>query len=129
MWSSVEINEKQPQCGAWLPVSRRRSESWQGVASGWGYNLGALFEPVAGVKLGASYRSAIQVKYLGSLTLSLPPPFSNLVPTEFGASAPLTFPPSVTWGIAYARLKPFTFEFDTTWTGWSTYNDAQGETR
>ena len=24
-------------------------------------------------------------------------------------------------GIAYSRFKPFTFEFDTTWTGWSTY--------
>ena len=25
-------------------------------------------------------------------------------------------------GIAYSRFKPFTFEFDTTWTGWSSYD-------
>ena len=25
-------------------------------------------------------------------------------------------------GIAYSRFKPFTFEFDTTWTGWSSYS-------
>ena len=99
--------------------------SLNGTGHGYGYNLGALFGPVAGVKRGASYRSAIQEKYFGSMTLSLPPPFSNLFPTEFGASAPLTLPPSVTWGIAYERLKPFTFEFDTTWTGWSTYNDLK----
>ena len=124
MWSSVEINRNSPNVvhGFQFPDGEA---SLAGSGSGWGYNFGALFEPVAGVKLGASYRSAIQVKYLGSLTLSLPPPFSNLVPTEFGASAPLTFPPSVTWGIAYARLKPFTFEFDTTWTGWSSYNQLK----
>jgi len=28
-------------------------------------------------------------------------------------------------GIAYSRLKPFTFEFDTTWTGWSTYDQLK----
>ena len=126
MWSSVEITRNTPNVvhGFQFPDGEA---SLAGSGSGWGYNLGALYEPVAGVKLGASYRSAIQVKYLGSLTLSLPPPFSNLVPTEFGASAPLTLPPSVTWGIAYARLKPFTFEFDTTWTGWSTYNDLKAK--
>ena len=25
-------------------------------------------------------------------------------------------------GISYSRFKPFTFEFDTTWTGWSSYD-------
>ncbi len=124
MWSSVEIKRNTPNVvhGFRFPDGEA---SLYGTGSGVGYNLGALFEPVPGVKLGASYRSAIQEKYFGSMTLSLPPPFSNLVPTEFGASAPLTLPPSVTWGIAYERLKPFTFEFDTTWTGWSTYNDLK----
>jgi long-chain fatty acid transport protein len=28
-------------------------------------------------------------------------------------------------GIAYSRFKPFTFEFDTTWTGWSTYDQLK----
>jgi long-chain fatty acid transport protein len=28
-------------------------------------------------------------------------------------------------GISYSRLKPFTFEFDTTWTGWSSYDKLQ----
>jgi long-chain fatty acid transport protein len=124
MWSSVEINRNTPNVmrGHQFPDGEA---SLCGNGHGWGYNLGVLYEPVAGVKLGASYRSEITVKYFGTLELSLPPPFSGLVPAHIGGSAPLTFPPSVTWGIAYGCLKPFTFEFDTTWTGWSTYDQLQ----
>src|SRR5208337_3218636 len=128
MWSSVEINRNTPNV-----VNTRRGvmqfpdgeASLCGNGHGWGYNLGVLYEPVAGVKLGASYRSEITVKYFGALELSEPPPISGSVPAHIGGSAPLTFPPSVTWGIAYGCLKPFTFEFDTTWTGWSTYDQLR----
>jgi long-chain fatty acid transport protein len=124
MWSSVEINRNTPNVvrGHQFPDGEA---SLCGNGHGWGYNLGVLYEPVAGVKLGASYRSEITVKYFGTLELSEPPPFSGLVPAHIGGSAPLTFPPSVTWGIAYGCLKPFTFEFDTTWTGWSTYDQLR----
>ncbi|MGO9621718.1 MAG: OmpP1/FadL family transporter [Desulfobaccales bacterium] len=124
MWSGVEINRNTPNVvrGKQFPDGEA---SLTGNGHGWGYNLGVLYEPVAGVKLGASYRSEITVKYFGSLDLSEPPPFSGLVPSQVGGSAPITFPPSVTWGIAYGCLKPFTFEFDTTWTGWSTYDQLQ----
>ncbi len=128
MWSSVEINRNTPNA-----VNTRRGvlqfpdgeASLSGDGNGWGYNLGVLYEPVPGVKLGAAYRSAITIKYFGTLALSEPPPFSGLVPPQVHGSAPLTFPPSLTWGIAYGNLKPFTFEFDTTWTGWSSYDALQ----
>jgi len=128
MWSSVEINRNTPNA-----VNTRRGilqfpdgeASLSGDGHGWGYNLGVLYEPVAGVKLGASYRSEITIKYFGALDLSEPPPFSGLVPPQIHGSAPLTFPPSLTWGLAYGCFKPFTFEFDTTWTGWSSYDALQ----
>jgi long-chain fatty acid transport protein len=124
MWSSVEINRNTPNVVRTHQFPDGEA-SLSGNGHGWGYNLGVLYEPVAGVKLGASYRSEITLKYFGSLDLSLPPPFSGLVPPQVHGSAPITFPPSLTWGIAYACLKPFTFEFDTTWTGWSSYDALQ----
>jgi long-chain fatty acid transport protein len=84
---------------------------------GLGYNLGLLYEPVEGVKLGLSYRSGIKVSHSGDLKVAN----FNAVTGEAG----IEYPPSVTWGVAYSRLKPFVFEFDVTWTGWSTYRNLQ----
>ncbi|MFZ0052497.1 MAG: outer membrane protein transport protein [Desulfobaccales bacterium] len=124
MWSSVEINRNTPNVvhGHQFPDGE---SSLSGDGNGWGYNFGVLYEPVPGVKLGAAYRSEITIKYFGALDLSEPPPLSGQVLPQIHGSAPLTFPPSLTWGIAYGCLKPFTFEFDTTWTGWSCYDALQ----
>lgn len=128
MWSSVEVNRNTPN------AENVRGRVFQfpdgeaalsGNGNGWGYNFGVLYEPVPGVKLGAAYRSAITIKYFGALDLFEPPPISAMVPPQVHGSAPLTFPPSLTWGFAYGNLKPFTFEFDTTWTGWSSYDALQ----
>jgi long-chain fatty acid transport protein len=121
MWSSVELKRR-----SLVPISETTTEAESrltGDASGVGYNLGLLFEPVSGVKLGVSYRSEVSVTFKGDLaTQFLKAPLS--VPRISG-SADLTFPPSVTFGVAYSRLKPFTFEFDTTWTGWSSYDQLK----
>jgi long-chain fatty acid transport protein len=124
MWSKVQLKKKNqviispfPGVNIQLPDAESRFNA-DGV--GYGYNLGALFEPVTGVKLGVSYRSNISIKYQGDLGLNFGP---SPIPSQASqGSATLNFPPSVTMGINYSRLKPFAFEFDATWTGWSTYN-------
>ncbi len=119
MWSGVEIKRKTPVVigGKQLPDGEVQVI---GDGSGPGYNFGVLYEPISGVKLGVAYRSAITVNYHGELTLRLPSPLT--APFPIPGSAEITFPPSLTWGMAYNRLESFTFEFDTTWTGWSTYD-------
>ena len=72
------------------------------------------------MKLGVAYRSQIKVNHSGAFTTNLPVPL-GAGPTSPG-EATIVFPPSLTMGIAYSRFKPFTFEFDTTWTGWSSYD-------
>jgi long-chain fatty acid transport protein len=123
MWSGVELKKKNqvifnpfPGVNIQLPDAESRFNA-DGV--GYGYNLGALYEPMTGVKLGVSYRSNISVKYRGDLSLEFRP--SPIAGQQSNGSATLNFPPSVTMGINYSRLKPFAFEFDTTWTGWSSY--------
>jgi long-chain fatty acid transport protein len=117
MWSSVRMKKKFP-----MPFGLPDGESnLGGDGNGVGYNLGVLYEPLGGLKLGVAYRSEIFVKHKGELATSLPiGAFPNI-----GGSANITYPPTVTMGINYSRLKPFTFELDATWTGWSTYDELR----
>lgn len=115
LWSSVRLKRKVP-----LPLGLPDGEvNLGGDGEGFGYNIGFLYEPLTGVKLGVSYRSEITVTYHGDLITTLPRP---LVSTGNSGKADLTFPPSVTFGINYARLQPLALEFDVTWTGWSSYD-------
>jgi long-chain fatty acid transport protein len=119
MWSKVVLKRKTPVVipGRSFPDGEVRLT---GEGSGAGYNFGMLYEPLTGVKLGVAYRSQIKVNHSGAFTTNLAPPLIA-GPTSPGEAA-IVFPPSLTMGIAYNRLKPWTFEFDTTWTGWSSYD-------
>jgi len=119
MWSAVRMKKKIP-----MPFGLPDGESnLGGDGNGVGYNLGVLYEPLGGLKLGVAYRSEIFVKHKGDLATTLPSPLAS--PSNIGGSANITYPPTVTMGINYSRLKPFTFELDATWTGWSTYDELR----
>lgn len=119
LWSSVQLKRKTPVVfrGATLPDGE---VNLTGNGNGIGYNFGLLYEPLSGVKLGAAYRSKISVQHNGEIATVLPSPLPSAFPIS--GSATLTFPASLTMGLSYSRLVPFTFEFDTTWTGWSSYS-------
>jgi long-chain fatty acid transport protein len=116
LWSRVRIERKTSQRLGRILLTDLKSD-YDGAGMGWGYNLGLLYEPVEGVKLGVSYRSEVSVSHSGDLKVA------NLNGVDGEAS--VVYPPSVTWGVAYSRLKPFVFEFDVTWTGWSKYTNLQ----
>jgi len=118
LWSRVKLKRKTPVVvrGVTLPDGEL---TLNGDGTGTGYNFGLLYEPVSGIKLGVAYRSRISVTHHGDLTALLPQPVPS---TQIQGSAGITYPASLTTGIAYSRLKPFTFEFDATWTGWSSYS-------
>lgn len=119
-WSSVKLKRKFPN--PFSPFQPPDGEAGlDGDGKGIGFNLGVLYEPVTGVKLGVSYRNEISVNYHGELEISLP----GAVIPKIPGTAKLTFPPSVTWGISVSRFQPFTFNFDVTWTGWSTYDQLE----
>jgi len=120
LWASVDLRRKFP-----IVQNIEGQSILTGDANGVGYNLALLYEVVSGVKLGVSYRSEVPVTFEGQVVTQFK---GHHIPTV-GGSADLTFPASVTWGIAYSRLKPFTFEFDTTWTGWSSYDQLRVDLR
>jgi long-chain fatty acid transport protein len=119
LWSQVRLKRKTP-----VVVGGRAFPDGEitvtGEGSGAGYNFGLHYEPWSGLKLGVAYRSKIKVNHSGGLSTNLSPPLGT-GPSASG-QAGIVYPPSLTMGIAYSRFKPFTFEFDTTWTGWSTYD-------
>ncbi len=118
LWSSVWLKRRSPVVfrGTTLPDAEL---DLKGDGSGWGYNFGTLYEPVKDVKLGFAYRSQINVDHSGVVTNTLPSPLPATGPVT--GNAAITYPNSFTMGVLYGRLAPFTFEFDTTWTGWSKY--------
>lgn len=97
--------------------------AFDGDATGLGVNAGLLYEPIRGIRLGAAYRSKVELKFKGDLALTLP----RSVPSvpRIGGSARLNLPPSLTLGLSISRFQPWTFNFDATWTGWSTYDRLQ----
>lgn len=122
LWSSVELKRKLPVFIGPLQLPDGES-TLDGEGNGFGYNVGILYEPLTGVKLGVAYRSEISVRYKGTLTTTLPAPLPGV--PDISGSANLRFPPSVTVGVSYSRWQPFTFEFDATWTGWSSYDQLR----
>lgn len=119
LWSSVELKRKVPFFidHFQLPDGEARL---QGDGKGFGFNLGVLYEPLTGVKLGVSYRSAISLNFRGDMDFRLPAALPPL--PKIPGTAKLTFPPSVTGGISISRFPPFTFNFDVTWMGWSSFD-------
>jgi long-chain fatty acid transport protein len=118
LWSKVRLMRKTPVVFRGKAFPDGEFE-FTGEGSGAGYNLGVHYEPLTGVKLGVAYRSQIKVTHCGNFTVALP---LTLGPgARSAAEGAIVYPPSLTMGIAYSRFKPFTFEFDTTWTGWSAY--------
>ncbi len=116
MWSKVMLKRKAQVLGGRLPDAET---NLSGDGNGVGYNCGMLYEPLTGVKLGVAYRSQIKVEHSGDFTTTMPSPLP-VTPSTYGRAS-IVFPPSLTMGISYSRFKPLTVEFDTTWTGWSTY--------
>jgi long-chain fatty acid transport protein len=119
LWSKVQLKRKTPVVFRRMVLSDGEI-SLSGSGVGYGYNFGMLYEPLSGLKLGVSYRSQVSVMHYGAFTTNLPWPLPAV--SSISGSANLVYPPSLTMGIACSRFKPFAFEFDTTWTGWSSYD-------
>ncbi|WP_200340701.1 OmpP1/FadL family transporter [Rhodovibrio sodomensis] len=82
-----------------------------------GFNVGALWTPVAGTRLGLAYRSAVDHSLDGQADFSAGVPFADT-----GARADITTPRSVTLGISQALNDRWTLLGEAQWTDWSTFD-------
>lgn len=90
----------------------------EGDDYGWGWDVGALWRPATGTRIGLSYRSEVDYTLEGTLTSngSLPLPPSGDV------TADITLPASASLS-AFHKLSPnVDLLADVTWTGWSAFD-------
>jgi len=86
--------------------------------TGWGYDLGAIFQLAPDTRLGVSYRSSIKYHLTGTATFS-----QNIPASSLDVSTDLTMPDSASIAVQH-RLNPgWTLLADVTRTGWSKLKD------
>jgi long-chain fatty acid transport protein len=104
------------------------NQKFEGNGTGFGYNLGILFEPHKDISIGASYRSEIKVDIDGDATFDLPSGTPSLISTLFPdtpGNTDITLPQQIHAGIYYKGFDPLTFEIAMRWEGWSSYDQLK----
>lgn len=91
----------------------------RGDDSGWGYNLGLLWQPSASTRVGLAYRSAVEYTLAGDVS------FSVFTPANGGVTAKATLPDSASLSV-FRKLGPkWDVLADVTWTGWSDFRELR----
>jgi long-chain fatty acid transport protein len=82
--------------------------------SGWGFNLGAMFQLAPDTRLGVSYRSSIKYHLTGTATFSAGVPFAS-----GNVSTDIKLPDSASIAVQHRVNPSWTLLADVTRTGWS----------
>lgn len=85
----------------------------------WGWNVGALFSLGENTKLGLSYRSAIEHKLKGDLSVSGPAAGASAALTTGDARATVELPDTLILSAAHRLDMRWEVLADVSWTGWS----------
>ncbi len=97
-----------------------------GADWGFGFNLGALIEPMKDTRVGLAYRSQVYHKVEGNIAFSLPTGLPGVIAAGFpnsGAKAQLNLPDSVTLSATHDYSPKFSVSADLQWTHWSLFNN------
>lgn len=97
--------------------------SLDGDGSGWGYNVGALYQ-IDRVSIAAAYRSGIKVDIRGTATLekiapAVQPLFAGAASFDTGVSTTLDFPDIWSLGVAFSPTGRLTLALDYELVRWS----------
>lgn len=96
---------------------------------GYGFNVGVLYEPWDGTRIGAAYRSAIHQSLHGNADFRLDSAgVGRLLATQGlfqdgGANADVTTPEMVSFGIYHEFLDDWAVMGEVEWTRWSRFHD------
>lgn len=125
-----------PTCAGGFGLSPQANDGSglvKGEDFGMGYNVGILFHPSDGLRLGAHYRSHVKLQFDGQARFSVPGNARTFlgaagIPTAFtntDADFALTIPEQASLS-AYAKVDPrWAFMADVTWTRWSRFEELR----
>lgn len=110
-----------------LPLSSESVEpsvELDGKASGWGYNLGILFQPSLEWSIGLNYRSKVNMELKnGDAIFTVPQSLRAYFPEGNTFDATLPLPDNIALGVAWHRSERLTLSAQITRTGWSAYKE------
>jgi len=124
-YRAVALASGVPALAAAIPAGAEGIATVEGDDWGYGWNLGVQFEPVRGLQLGATYRSAIKFSIDGDVRFGNRPAALAAVPAladgRVGASVEL--PDTVSLAVAWEARPGLKLLFDWTRTGWDSIQD------
>ena len=91
----------------------------KGDDHGWGFNLGAIWQPAADTRIGLAYRSEVDYTLEGQAT------FSGNALANTGITADATMPASASLSLVQRLSPQFDLLADVTWTGWSAFDELR----
>jgi long-chain fatty acid transport protein len=89
--------------------------------SAWGFNLGALYKATNDLSFGVSFHSQIKYKFKGTVSTIGASQLASEFPNG-NASANLTTPINLAFGVAYKVLPQLLVSVDFQYVGWSSYD-------
>jgi long-chain fatty acid transport protein len=110
------------------PGARDGRATIEGDDVGFGFQLGAIWEPVAGTRIGAAYRSAVFHTLRGDASFEgVPGPLSAAYPARQGVRAKVATPDIASLGLAQSIGDRWTLLADVSWTNWSRFRELRIE--
>lgn len=91
----------------------------KGDDTGWGFNLGALWQPSEATRIGLAYRSEVDYTLEGTVT------FSGLPAGNGPVTADTTLPDSASLSLFHRLDDRWDLLADVTWTGWSDFDELR----
>ncbi|MFQ5785711.1 MAG: OmpP1/FadL family transporter, partial [Alphaproteobacteria bacterium] len=107
-------------------TSKAKGDDW-----GFGYNLGLLFEPIAGTRIGVAYRSKVSHELDGSVRFNTGGPVGAGISgatgqfIDTGAKASVTLPEIVSFGIHQDINAQWSVMAEGSWTRWSRFDELR----
>ncbi|MGQ0547603.1 MAG: OmpP1/FadL family transporter [Betaproteobacteria bacterium] len=86
---------------------------------GYGYNLGVTVQATPATRIGASYRSSIELDLEGTAT------FSSVPALDGGVRAALKLPDTASFSVLHSFGREWELMGDLTWTGWSSLQQLE----
>lgn len=112
--AEVEFGQAVPHLGG--PTRPDGEGVLKGDATGWGYNLGAMFQATQDTRLGLSYRSKIKFDLEGTQKVQMSG-LGTIIDRDI--SADLTTPDTASLAVHHQVNPRWAVLADYTWTGWS----------
>ncbi len=101
------------------------------TGTGYGYNLGLQWKPLASLSFGAAYRSKIELElegdanYLATTATGQNAALGLAKRINTSGATDITLPDALTLGVAWKPVEKLTLEFDAERTGWSSYDKLE----